>query len=55
MAAAAKRSENSGIFWMNGGTLTFIEPYPTLHSCIYLTGRHKAFRSRVIELLLRPY
>lgn len=25
MAAAAERSENSGIFWMNGGTLTFIE------------------------------
>lgn len=27
MAAAATRSENSGIFWMNGGMLTFDKLY----------------------------
>ena len=47
MAAAATKSGNSGIFWMNGGRLTFSEIHqlPCLLSTrTYLIGSYKTFR-----------
>lgn len=55
MAAAATRSENSGIFWMNGGMFTFDKPYslccPLLvHICP--VESYKSFRKNLTNVTL---
>lgn len=57
MAAAATRSENSGIFWMNGGMLTFDYLYSLccpLLIRIHLIESYKSFRKNLANVTFLP-